>query len=376
MKFHGHHVISGKPWLVDVDRSRANFGETSGPATEDIFISPGWIDLQVNGFAGYDFNGPHPSPSHVRKVADHLAEEGVSQFFPTVITQSAEQTQQCLRAIAQGCEMDAAANDAVGGIHLEGPWISPIEGARGAHPIEHVRPPDWAEFQLYQEAAGGRIRVVTLAPEIEGAMPFIRQLTAQGIIVSLGHTMADGATISAAADAGATLSTHLGNGAPSLLPRHPNLIWDQLAEDRLTASVIFDGHHLSGTIMKVIARAKPENKLILVSDAAAPARCAPGIHETSIGGRVELNAAGRLSMLGTPYLAGAALGMVDGISNAVHIAGCRLSQACAMASENVAHLLGETISDSTVTIFRKRKTSPAIEVLATIRSGNVIFVKN
>ena len=115
------------------------------------------------------------------------------------------------------------------GIHLEGPCISEVDGYRGAHPLEAVRGPDWAEFQELREASGGRIAIITLAPERPGAIEFIGRATAEGVVVALGHTSADSSTIRAAVEAGATLSTHLGNGIASTIARHPNPIWDQAA---------------------------------------------------------------------------------------------------------------------------------------------------
>ncbi len=127
--------------------------------------------------------------------------------------------------------------------------------ARGAHPQSQCRRPDWDEFQRLQEAAGGRIRLVTLAPELPGACDFIARLTASSGIAAIGHTAAHGDQIRAAADAGAGLSTHLGNGSHRMLRRHPNYLWDQMAEDRLVATVIADGHHLPPEVLKTIVRA-------------------------------------------------------------------------------------------------------------------------
>ena len=307
------------------------------------YASPGWVDLQINGFMGEDFNAAAPSESSLGKVTTALRSEGVTCCFPTLITQSEIHLQRCLRTLARACAEDAAVNAMVGGFHLEGPWISPVDGARGAHALEWVRPPDWDEFQRFQEAAAGRIRIVTLAPEVPGALRLIEQLVASGVLVSLGHHLATRDQIHTAIQAGASLSTHLGNGVPANLPRHPNVIWDQLAADELYATAIYDGHHLPESVMKVLPRAKGLDRLILVSDAAAPARCSPGVYETSIGGKVELHESGRLSLLGTPYLAGAALGLKEGVENAVKHGGVNLGQACAMVSTNVWRLLDEPV---------------------------------
>ena len=350
------------------------------PPPANVFLSPGWFDLQVNGFAGYDINAPDVEPATVAGMVRRLWQEGVARCCPTIVTQSFEHMARCARAVALACEQDAQIAASVAGIHLEGPYISPVDGARGAHPREHVRPASWDEFARWQEMAGGRIRLVSLAPETPGALPFIRRLRQAGVVVGLAHTLATTDEIAAAVDAGATLSTHLGNGSPATLPRHPNMIWDQLAEDRLWASAIFDGHHLPASVMKVIARAKGITRTILVSDAVALARMAPGIYDTAVGGKVELHPNGRLSVFGTPYLAGSASALKDCVENAVRLAGCSLAQAVQMASANPAKLLeasdtsevSDTLSTS-LTLFRWDDRAREATILATIVDGAVVY---
>src|SRR5262249_39118557 len=154
---------------------------------------------------------------------------------PTLVTNSAEALLHGFATLRRACETDPKIARAVPALHLEGPYISPEDGARGAHPKEHVRPPSWDEFCRFQDAAGGRIRLVTLAPEHEGALQFIERLTKNGVVVSIGHTNASGPRIREAIAAGAKLSTHLGNGSHAMLPRHDNYIWEQLAADELWA---------------------------------------------------------------------------------------------------------------------------------------------
>ncbi len=303
-----------------------------------------------------------------------LWQEGVAQCCPTIVTQSAEHIERCVRAVASACEQDAGVRASILGIHLEGPYISPVDGARGAHLRDFVRPPDWDEFQRWQETAGGRIKIVTLAPEVPGAIPFIRKLVESGVVVGLGHTLMSAADLAAAVDAGAALSTHLGNGAPAMLPRHPNFIWDQLAEDRLIASAIFDGHHLPASVMRVIMRAKGVDQTILVSDAVALARMPPGVYENAIGGKVELHANGRLSVYGTPYLAGSASSLKDCLENAVGMAGCTLQDAVQMATVNPARLLQSpnvSEAEGAYTLFRWDGRRAAI--LATVIDGQAVY---
>lgn len=319
------------------------------PATH--WLSPALIDIQVNGYGGFDFNAPEPAADTAAGAIVALRSAGVGLCCPTVTTGSYEQIGQSLRAIAGACEQDAAVAHAVAGIHLEGPYISPLDGPRGAHPLAHVRPPDWEEFQRWQEAARGMIRLVTLAPELPGALDMIERLTAQGIIVALGHHAATTAQLDAAVRAGAQLCTHLGNGAHAQLPRHPNYIWDQLGDDRLAAGFILDGHHLPPAVARCMLRAKGLSRSLLVSDAIYLAGLPPTSAEF-MGLRVELTAERRVNLVGTPYLAGSALALAEGVGNAVRFAGITLAEALALATATPATLLG--ISDAWGTVAAGR----------------------
>ncbi len=373
-------LLTQTPAALDIADGCARFLPAGDTPAANVFLSPGWFDLQVNGFAGYDINAPDVEPATVAGMVRRLWQEGVARCCPTLVTQSFEHIARCARAVALACAQDAQIAASVAGIHLEGPYISPLDGARGAHPRAHTRPASWDEFARWQEAADGRIRLVSLAPETPGALPFIRRLTQAGIVVGLAHTLATTEQIAAAVDAGATLSTHLGNGAPATLPRHPNMIWDQLAEERLWASAIFDGHHLPASVMKVIARAKGVDRTILVSDAVALARMPPGVYENAIGGKVELHPNGRLSVFGTPYLAGSASSLKDCVENAVRLAGCSLAQAVQMASVNPAKLLQKMSDTSEVsdisrthTLFTWDERARRATILATIVDGAVVY---
>ena len=222
------------------------------------------------------------------------------------------------------------------GIHLEGPYISPLDGPRGAHPVEHVRAPDLQEFNRWQQSCQGLIRLVTLSPHWPQSSDFIQALCQQGLHVSIGHTDASHEQITQAVNSGASLSTHLGNGASAQLPRHPNIIWSQLAEDRLTACFIADGHHLPAETFKTMLRAKGMASSILVSDIAAPAGLPPGVYQQNIGGRVLLEDTGRLSMEGTGYLAGAARPLPDCVATAITHADISLGDAISLATVNPA----------------------------------------
>jgi N-acetylglucosamine-6-phosphate deacetylase len=198
-----------------------------------------------------------------------------------------------------------------------------------------------AEFDRWQRASGGLVKLVTLSPHFEEAPNYIAKLHAQGVLVSIGHTHASPEQIHAAVDAGATLSTHLGNGIADPLPRHPNLLWAQLAEDRLTAMFIADGHHLPNDTLKVMLRAKGLDRAILVSDVVALGGMAPGLYETPVGGLVELTTDGRLSLPGTRLLAGSVVPLKDAVA---HLAttDLSLSESLRLATQNPARFLGRT----------------------------------
>ncbi|WP_342423538.1 amidohydrolase family protein [Paenibacillus sp. FSL E2-0178] len=268
--------------------------------------TPGLVDLQINGFGGHDFNHPVLTAEAVKEAIRALWTEGITTCYPTVITGAPYTIHGAMRAIARACEEDTAASATIGGIHLEGPFLSPEDGPRGAHSLEHIRPPSTALFDQWQEAAGGRISIVTMSPEWEGSPEFIRHCVRQGVTVSIGHTSASPAQISEAAAAGARLSTHLGNGAHAMLPRHPNYLWAQLAEEELWCTLIADGFHLPDEVLKVAMKVKG-SRALLISDAVALAGLPPGSYDTPVGGRVVLTPEGRLHLAGQPgLLAGSA----------------------------------------------------------------------
>ncbi len=295
---------------------------------------PGLFDLQVNGFAGVDFNSPDLTADRVGHALDRMRATGVTRCLPTLITGSFDQFAASARVLA------GVRDPAIAGIHMEGPYISPADGARGAHPPEHVVPASIDGFERRQAACDGRIRLVTLAPEVPGAIALIEHLVRSGVRVAIGHTAATAEAIANGIAAGATLATHLGNGCPQMLPRHPNPIWELLAADDVLMSVIVDGHHLPGSTVKAMVRAKGAARTILVTDAIAAAGCAPG--QYAIGGVVcELGEDGRVSLPGTPYLAGSALTMDQAIGNTVRFVGVPLEDAIAMASTIPARWLGD-----------------------------------
>lgn len=347
------------------------------------WISPGWMDIQVNGYGGHDPNAEDAGPEATAGMVRALWPYGVSSSCVTICTESEAHIVSNLRAIVEACDADPQVAASVAGIHVEGPHIASEDGPRGAHPLRHVRPPDIAEYRRWQEAARGRIRIITVAPEHEQAIPYIRAIVADGVVASIGHTAATGDQIRAAVDAGARWSTHLGNGAHALIRRHPNYIWDQLAEDRLSAGFIFDGHHLPPAVMKVVLRAKGIERAVLVSDAVFIAGLPPGRYQLFDGGEVDLRESGRLELAGTPLLAGAVTALPTCLANAVRHAGVTLGDAVRMVTENPSRLLGLPVSAGRETLrtgvaanltqFRRSETTGDIEVVRTILEGAVVY---
>jgi N-acetylglucosamine-6-phosphate deacetylase len=308
-----------------------------------------------------------------------LFSTGVTRFYPTVITGGPDDMRKALANLARARD-SLDGGEAMDGFHVEGPHISPDDGPRGAHPRRWVRPPDVEEFRRWQDAARGHIRLVTVAPEWPQAPAYIEALTAAGVVISLGHTNANGAQIADAVSAGATMSTHLGNGAHQVLQRHPNYIWEQLAEDRLTASFIVDGVHLPASFLKVALRAKGLGRSVLVTDASSPAGAKPGRY--SLGEQtVILTEDNRVLLSDQDKLAGSALRMDHGIQNLMKLAGMSLHDAVTMATVNPARVgavpgrtkglvAGERAD---FVLFRFDPATSSIQVEATYLSGRRVY---
>jgi N-acetylglucosamine-6-phosphate deacetylase len=292
------------------------------------------VDIQVNGFAGVDYNLPGAPHEEIARSIHVLFSAGVGRFYPTVITGGPDDIVGALRNLSRAKDA-LSEGSAMDGFHVEGPHISPEDGPRGAHPRRWVRPPDVNEYRRWQEATDGRIRIVTLAPEWPGATEYIETIVKDGVVAAIGHTDASREQIQDAVSAGATLSTHLGNGAHAVMRRHPNYIWEQLAEDRLMADFIVDGIHLPECYLRVALRAKGIERSVLVTDAAAPAGCAPGRY--FLGEQaVDLTADNRVMLAGQERLAGSALRMDRGVENLMRLAGLSLADAVRMATTNAA----------------------------------------
>ena len=382
LQLHGRSYMNAEPICVTVEGERIARVEPAWPereASEWPWIAPGLFDLQINGHKGVWFCDPRLSAEQVLGILEAHFEFGITRLCPTLITASFEALAAGVTAIRTACESTPWAEKMVPGIHLEGPSISPEDGPRGAHPLTQVRPADWDEFQRLQELSGNRIRLVTLAPETDNAVEFIRQAVPSGVTISIGHTAATPAQVTAAIDAGATLSTHLGNGAHGLIRRHPNYIWEQLGDSRLTACIITDGHHLPASVIRSVVRAKSTLHTIITCDSAGLAGCPPGRYQIE-SGEVEILAEGKIVVAANPqFLAGSAQLTNECVAQAIRAASLSLRDAWDMASRNTAralkveeHRLARG-SRADLVLFDWQGPGDEIHVRSTVAAGELRF---
>lgn len=372
------NCITGKTEAISFrDHAVKHIAEAENEENNLLFTGPGLIDLQINGINGIDFNDPSLTREDIIRATHYLLSQGITTFLPTVITNSDENTLKIVRAIYNACQSDPLVNDCIWGIHLEGPFISPVPGARGAHDANYIKPPDWKLFKRIREAAGGKIKLVTLAPEWEGSDAFIKECKSQGILVSIGHSMANTEQIAGAIKAGASLSTHLGNAVPLLLPRHPNIIWDQLAAGELYACIIADGIHIPDSFIKAVMKIKGR-MTIATSDATRFTGMAPGEYHSHIGDTVLLDEHKRISLKNTPgLLAGAAKSLLENVECLLDHQLSTIGGAWQMASQNVADMLSANDAafyqpDDRV-IFQVIENR--IQIMRVIKSRKVVFEK-
>jgi N-acetylglucosamine-6-phosphate deacetylase len=267
--------------------------------------------------------------------------------------------------------------ESVPGFHLEGPYISPDDGYRGCHPKRYIRKPSYKELLDYQKAAGGKILQITLAPEIEGAMKFIRFCTDEGIVVAIGHTNASAEQIFQAVENGARLSTHLGNGCANYIHRHKNPLWPQLADDRLRITIIADGLHLLPEEVKVFYKVKGRENLLITSDVVYLAGMTQGNY-TFLESEVTLTEDGRLLNTELDCLAGASFPLKKGVENIISFTGCSTGDAIKMASGNVASLYGLTnrgvlLHGKRADLIRFQRFGNKIKILTTYLNGKIVY---
>ncbi len=380
MKINGYSVFDHKPIEITITNKQIDsIRELKTADTKNLLCHP-FVDIQVNGFHGYDLNIESVTPDDISKMVHKLWDVGTGFLCPTIVTASFDNISKSLSAVVKACENDPLIAHSILGIHLEGPYISPEDGPRGAHPLAHVRNPNWDEFNRLQDIAEGMIRIVTLAPEKEGAIQFIEKVVATGVIVSIGHTNASTKVIQKAIRAGAKLSTHLGNGAHAMIQRHPNYIWDQLAADELYASLIVDGHHLPPSVVKSMIRAKTLEKCILISDATALAGMPTGNYEFA-GQPVELKDDSSIRLSGTEYLAGSAIVLAAGVENTAKYSDISIKNAISLATIHPLQLLGiekemdflKQPTTQDLIVFEWDSDKCKMDLIMTILDGQVVF---
>jgi len=341
----------------------------SGTSLPQVYVAPGLIDIQINGYVGVDFSDQELTREQMLEVTRALWEEGVTTYFPTVITRDQERLEKSFSLLA-GTMDDEIMGKSIPGFHLEGPYLSPVKGFRGAHPEEHIRLPDWEEFSSLQEAARGGIGLITVAPEMEGAIPFISKCKDNDVVVSLGHHNGTADIINRAVEAGASLSTHLGNGCANEINRHHNPLWPQLANDNLS--------HLTLEEVKSFYKVKGAERTILVSDALSFAGLPLGEYEKD--GHRYLLTEEVVKYPEENVLAGAVQPVSKCVTNIMEFTNCDLKDAIRMASENPARLmgldhLGEISSGKRADLILFSMEDGAMVIQQTMVAGKVVYSK-
>jgi N-acetylglucosamine-6-phosphate deacetylase len=280
---------------------------------------PGFVDLQVNGYAGVDFSDPALDAASAVRACREMLAAGTAAFLPTLVT-SPPQTYERNLGILAGVLEQEEFRGRLPGIHLEGPFLSREEGARGAHHPEWMAAPDVDLLKRLLVWAQGKVRMITIAAELEGADALAAHAVGEGVTVALGHHLARREDLERLREAGAKVLTHLGNGVPATLPRHDNPIWAGLANDGLDATIVTDGHHLPADLIRSFIRTKGVSRLAVVSDASPVAGMPPGRYR-ALGNDVVLEADGRLSNPATGYLVGSSATMLHCMN---HLASLRL----------------------------------------------------
>jgi len=342
-KIEGVLFSDNKKVLIEIENgiiSKIERSENSLTNGNVEYVAPAFIDNQVNGYIGIEFSDENLSVDDMVKIVRMHKENGVTTFLPTIITSSYKSLVSSFKNLVATLKNKEVAY-AVPGFHLEGPYISPVAGYRGAHRLKDIRKPDWDEFQKINEVAEGKIIQITVAPEVEGAIEFIKKCVQNNIIVSLGHHNGNSEDIKRAVDAGAKTVTHLGNGLANNINRFNNPLWMQLAEDRLMCSMIMDGFHIKPEMAKVFYRTKGSRRIILTSDMTMLAGMPPG-HYTWDGNKVVLTEEGIIIFPKENVFAGASLPLITGVKNIMKFTGCTLKEAIDMVTINPARLYGFT----------------------------------
>ncbi len=337
----GLHYLDNTPVSVGIDNGKIvgiQRLERLSDENHSVYIAPGLIDNQVNGFCGISFRfEDNLGQEEVRKVTRELWKRGVTSYLATLITNTRDVLYRNFSILAKA-RNDQALLGSMAGFHLEGPYISGEAGYRGSHFPKYIRNPDWEEFMDFYKVSGAAIVTVTIAPELKGAMDFIRGCSSMGIIVAIGHHNANKAIVDQAVLNGAQITTHLGNGCANLINRHENPLWPQLANTQLMASIICDGIHLRDEEIATFYNVKGPELTIVTSDVTEFGGMPPGIYKRGDGTEIEITETGMARCLQQDVLAGSTFTMDKGVRHVMKVTGCTLGEAIKMASTNPAKL--------------------------------------
>lgn len=336
---------------------------------EEYVVVPGFIDEHVHGVAGSD--AMDGTMEDLGKIANALASEGTTAFLATTMTQSPENITKALKAVKAYRELSPESGAEILGVHLEGPFIS--KDFVGAQPIEYVAKPSVEVFKKYQDASGDCVRIVTLAPEVEGSTELIKYLVSQNIVASIGHTNATYADVKKAVEAGATNLTHTYNAMKPLHHREVGTVGSGFLFDELNCECICDGIHVSGPAIQLLHKNKPADKMTLITDAMRAKHMPDGVSE--LGGQVVIVKNGE-ARLENGTLAGSVLKMNNAVKNVMKFLNLPLEEVVKLASQNPAKNLG--VFDQMGSIKEGKRADFVIldkdlNVVQTVRNGKVIY---
>lgn len=336
---------------------------------ENAVVLPGFIDEHIHGAGGSDAMDGNTKDLAI--IAETVAKEGTTSFLATTMTQSKENILKAMRAVKEYREAADEQGARIAGVHLEGPFIAAAH--KGAQPLEYVAAPDAKTFDEYNAACGNAIKIITLAPETDGALDFIRHIVAQGTVVSIGHTGAKYAEVKAAMEAGATNVTHTYNAQSPLHHREIGVVGSALLLEDLYCELICDTIHVSVPAMQLLVKNKRADKLALITDAMRAKGLADGVSE--LGGQTVYVKGGE-ARLADGTLAGSVLRMNRALQNMVEKVGVPFTQAVDYCTINPARTL--KMENEAGSIAEGKRADFAVlndkfDVLYTVRDGKIIY---
>ncbi len=336
---------------------------------ENATVFPGFIDEHIHGAGGAD--AMDGTLSALKTIADTIAGEGTTTFLATTMTQSRENILAAMKAVKEYREAAPETGARLLGVHLEGPFIAAAH--KGAQPLEYIVKPNIDVFDEYNAASGNAIKIVTLAPEEEGARQFVAHLKELGVVPSIGHTGAKCADIQNAVKAGAENVTHTYNAQSPLHHREIGTVGSALLYDELNAELIADTIHVSVPAIQLLVKCKPKEKLTLITDAIRAKGLADG--ESELGGQLVIVKNGE-ARLKDGTLAGSVLRMNRAVQNLVEKAGVPLLQAVDYATINSARSLGIDGEAGSIRVGKRADfvvLDDKFDVLYTVRDGKIVY---